>query len=261
MPAKTEITNVLIVGAGPTGLMLANWLARLSVDCVLIDAKSGPTRQSRALGVQARTMEIYDQLGLVDHVLKSAYVAEGVAPGFEDQAFGFIQFANIGSGVSPYPRLYILEQSRNEEILYANLQRLGGEVLFQHRLEELQEETADDGGSRVIATLQGPDGRMKRPTTSSSIRPMLEKVFGVTYESTSWFSTYNVHHRVAARFRDGPVLLAGDAGHVHSPVGAQGMNTGLQDSHNLAFKLAAVLIGEAPPSYLDRYAAERRPVA
>jgi hypothetical protein len=70
-----------------------------------------------------------------------------------------------------------------------------------------------------------------------------------------------VHHRVAAAFRDGPFFLAGDAAHVHSPVGAQGMNTGLQDAHNLAFKLADVLRGRRRDRWLDRYEAERRPVA
>ncbi|WP_026819041.1 FAD-dependent monooxygenase [Arthrobacter castelli] len=345
MPAVERTTDVLIVGAGPTGLMLANWLAKLGVDAILVDGKSGPTRESRALGVQARTMEIYDQLGVADQVLDEAYIAQGVAPGYQDKAFGFVRFANIGSGVSPYPHLYILEQSRNEKLLYSNLQRLSGAVLWQHRLQDLDQETADDGGSRVTVTLQGPDGEVTIrsrycvgtdgpssvvrklrgidfegrtnehtffvadaagveglvPTSinlrfgrkfflltfpmgsdghnrllgvvphgsddpaddvaESSIRPMLQRVFGVTYASTSWFSTYRLHHRVAAQFTDGPVLLAGDAGHVHSPVGAQGMNTGLQDSHNLAFKLGAVLKGEAPPSYLQRYEAERRPVA
>jgi hypothetical protein len=86
-------------------------------------------------------------------------------------------------------------------------------------------------------------------------------VFAVTYGTSRWFSTYRVHHRVAARFRDGAAFLAGDAAHVHSPVGAQGMNTGLQDAHNLACKIADVVSGKADEGYLDRYAAERRPVA
>jgi hypothetical protein len=85
--------------------------------------------------------------------------------------------------------------------------------------------------------------------------------FAVTYAESRWFATYRVHHRVAAKFRDGPFLLAGDAAHVHSPVGGQGMNTGLQDAHNLAFKLADVLRGRAGDAWLDRYEAERRPVA
>jgi hypothetical protein len=85
--------------------------------------------------------------------------------------------------------------------------------------------------------------------------------FAVTYATSRWFATYRVHHRVAATFRDGPFFLAGDAAHVHSPVGGQGMNTGLQDAHNLAFKLADVLRGRAGEAWLDRYEAERRPVA
>jgi hypothetical protein len=83
----------------------------------------------------------------------------------------------------------------------------------------------------------------------------------VTYDRSRWYATYKVHHRVAAAFRDGPFFLAGDAAHVHSPVGGQGMNTGLQDAHNLAFKLADVLHGRATDAWLDRYEAERRPVA
>ena len=97
--------------------------------------------------------------------------------------------------------------------------------------------------------------------TEAPVRATLERVFGVTYESALWFSTYRVHHRVAERFRQGPVFLAGDAAHVHSPVGAQGMNTGLQDAHNLACKIADVLRRGAPDAYLDRYEAERMPVA
>jgi hypothetical protein len=97
--------------------------------------------------------------------------------------------------------------------------------------------------------------------SEEAARTKMRDVFGVRYGSTSWFATYRVHHRVAERFRDGPVFLAGDAGHVHSPVGAQGMNTGLQDAHNLALKLVDVLSGRAGEEYLDRYDAERRPVA
>jgi hypothetical protein len=93
------------------------------------------------------------------------------------------------------------------------------------------------------------------------VRARLTAEFGVAYERSAWFSNYRVHHRLAARFRQGPVFLVGDAAHVHSPVGAQGMNTGLQDAHNLACKLADVIQGRRGPESLDRYEAERRPVA
>ncbi len=346
MSGQIEATDVLIVGAGPTGLMLANWLARLGVDCLLIDSKSGPTRESRALGVQARTMEIYDQLGIVTEVLAGSQIAEGIAPGYERKPFGYVRFLSLGSGTTPYPHIYIFEQSRNEQVLSENLKRLGTGVRWEQRLTGLQDEVTDDGGTAVVAAVEGPAGPARirarycvgtAGTSSavrklrqipfegstnehtfyvadahgvtglspasinlrfgseymllgfpmgegghdrllgsvrqgpghavddepveSSVRPMLQRVFGVNYDSSSWFSTYKVHHRVAADFRNGPVFLAGDAAHVPSPVGAQGMNTGLQDAHNLAFKLAAVVRGEAPDSYLDRYTAERRPVA
>jgi len=84
---------------------------------------------------------------------------------------------------------------------------------------------------------------------------------GLTCEGVDWFSGYRVHHRVAATFRKGPVFLAGDAGHVHSPVGGQGMNTGLQDAHNLALLLADVRQERLDAAALGRYEQERRPVA
>jgi 2-polyprenyl-6-methoxyphenol hydroxylase-like FAD-dependent oxidoreductase len=331
-------SDVLVVGAGPTGLMLADWLLRLGVSVTVVDGKSGPTRESRAMVLQARTMEIYDQLGIVDTVLDAAERAEALAPGFESRAFGRIPLGALGRGTTAYPWIYVLEQSRNEEILYAHLRELGGEVRWQHRLTAL---AADPAG--VEATITGPDGETTvrarfcvgadgsssavrqargiafegvtnahtfyvvdattvagliagavnmRPgrqdflltfpmagrdnwrligvvrdenaddqVTEDDVRSRLRRVFAVTYGPARWFATYRVHHRVAAAFRDGPVFLAGDAAHVHSPVGAQGMNTGLQDAHNLAFKLADVVQGRAGDGWLDRYEAERRPVA
>ena len=84
---------------------------------------------------------------------------------------------------------------------------------------------------------------------------------GLSIQACSWFSTYRIHHRAAERFRDHRCFLLGDAAHVHSPVGAQGMNTGLQDAHNLAWKLALVVQGRADDALLDSYEAERQPVA
>ena len=118
---------------------------------------------------------------------------------------------------------------------------------------------APGGHDRLLGTirLSGPGDTV----TEEAARAKLTSVFGVHYAASSWFSTYRISHRVAARFREGPVFLAGDAGHVHSPVGAQGMNTGLQDAHNLAIALAGVLRRGVDPSALDRYETERRPVA
>ncbi|MBT1001254.1 FAD-dependent monooxygenase [Paenarthrobacter sp. DKR-5] len=334
--------DVLVVGAGPTGLMLAVWLRRLRIDVVLVDGKSGPTRESRALALQARTMEIYEQLGLVSAVLAQVQPAAALRPGFERRALGVLPIGSLGTGLTPFPRLYMMEQSKTERLLGEELVRLGGTVHWDTRLEALTQHAAVDGTRQVTAEVGGPAGSTTITARycvgadggSSTVRrlcgipfegitnaqtfyvadavgvqgldhgsinlrfgsrnlllsfPMvgedhhrllgtvpddstldlsedaarriLKETFGVTYAERTWFSTYRIHHRVASAFRQGNVFLAGDAGHVHSPVGAQGMNTGLQDAHNLAFKLSDVLRGKAPDTYLDRYEAERRPVA
>jgi 2-polyprenyl-6-methoxyphenol hydroxylase-like FAD-dependent oxidoreductase len=332
-------TEVLIVGAGPTGLLLAAALAALHVDVVIVDGKAGPTRESRALVLQARTMEILDQLDLLDEVLAESRTAFFVSPGFERRSFGRVPVGRLGAGVSPFPGLHVLEQSQTERILTETLTERGTPVRWEHRLVGLTANTPNgveaviagpagsrsvtaaycvgaDGASSLVRKLCGipfegvtnehtfyvsdahevsglepaavnirfgtddflitfpmaPGGhdrllgtiRLSRTTeqvTEEAARAKLAAVFGVTYGTASWFSTYRISHRVAAHFRGGPVFLAGDAGHVHSPVGAQGMNTGLQDAHNLAFALASVLRRGADSSVLDRYEAERRPVA
>ncbi|MDQ0736166.1 FAD-dependent monooxygenase [Arthrobacter agilis] len=336
-----EDVEVLVVGAGPTGLMLANWLVKLGRRVLVIDGKDGPTVESRALGVHSRSMEIYDQLGVIDRVQGEAVRVESIRQGFEHAGFSPVPLGRLGQGITPYPGLYVLEQSANERILGENLRLLGGSVRWRHRLASLEQV---DGG--VLAVVGGPDGsstvrarfavgcdgasstvrslcgtafegttsrqsfylvdavgvRGLAPTsinvrlgatafllafpmrpagdgrtgqrligtagdddgatvTEEVARRRMAEGFGVTYEDSRWFSTYRVHHRIAAHFRTGSVFLAGDAAHVHSPVGAQGMNTGLQDAHNLAFKLDDVIRGTAPDAFLDRYEAERRPVA
>ena len=329
-----ENCDVLVVGAGPTGLMLANWLVKMGVTVVVADGKAGPTRESRALVVQARSLEIYDQLGVGGTVMAAARRATALAPGTGSRVFGRIAFGALGRHLTPYPWIEILEQSRNEEILYANLRELGSDVRWNAPVTAL---TAVDGGVeatvgdrtvrarycvgadgansivrkargiafegvtnphlfyvidagaagglvqgainvrpggedfllafpmggrsdwRLIGLARDSDGDGQ--ITEDDARARIKAGFAVTYGDSRWYATYKVHHRIAATFRDGPVLLAGDAAHVHSPVGGQGMNTGLQDAHNLAFKLADVLQGRAGESWLDRYEAERRPVA
>lgn len=343
-------TDVLVVGAGPSGLMLAVCLARLGVDAMIVDGKRGPTRESRALGVQARSMELYDQLGLVDRVLAERAPAVAVEPGWGTRVFGRLEFRGLGEGVSPYTEITVFEQSRNERLLTDALGDLGREVGWGYALEGLEVvgsgsagEEASGAGASVAATLAGPDGdvvvrarycvgadgshsRVReslgipfegvtneytyyiadaadvtglvgdavnlRFTTEhfllafpmggrrmrllgivrdrdldagghlpeANVRALLRPEFGVEYGETSWFTTYKVHHRLAARFRQGPCFLVGDAAHIHSPVGAQGMNTGLQEAHNLACALADVLVGGMPDARLDRYERERRPV-
>jgi hypothetical protein len=108
-----------------------------------------------------------------------------------------------------------------------------------------------------------PDMRGRSDLTFEDVIPSVRQEAGteLSFKACSWFSTYRIHHRRAARFRDGRCFVLGDAAHVHSPVGAQGMNTGLQDAYNLAWKLALVVSGRAGPALLDSYADERVPVA
>jgi 2-polyprenyl-6-methoxyphenol hydroxylase-like FAD-dependent oxidoreductase len=90
-----------------------------------------------------------------------------------------------------------------------------------------------------------------------AVRPVLEPLLGIEVEQVNWFSTYRVHHRVAGQFRTNRCFIAGDAAHIHSPAGGQGMNTGIGDAINLSWKLAHVLQGRADAALLDTYEAER----
>ncbi|BBY18710.1 FAD-dependent monooxygenase [Mycolicibacterium litorale] len=331
-------TDVLIVGAGPTGLMAALVLNRRGVPAVVVDRKAGPTRESRALAVQARTMEVYDQLGLAGTVAEKANAALRIQVGGSARAVG-PNLAALQDGFTRFPGIQIFEQSHNEELLVAALTAGGGDVHWRHRLLDLQDKSSAPEG-RVEALLEGPDGALLRvrarwcigadgaasavrrelnlpfegrtddatfwvadvrdvrgvPDDAVNIRPGKQTFtavfplgpgghvrllglaardtitqdealaavageFGLTHGPVEWFSTYRVHHRVSAKFRVGSIFLAGDAAHVHSPVGGQGMNTGLQDAHNLAMLLADVAQNRVDGRALDRYERERRPVA
>lgn len=330
---------VLIVGAGPSGLMMAAQLLRYGIQPVIIDSKKGPTDQSRALAVQARSMEIYRQMGLVDQILKEGESALEIKLHQNKQEIAFLSLKNIGEGMSKFPYIQIYEQSKNERLLldfltqnccpvYWNtslktltetanhtavilgdentaikltcdwligadgarsLVRKGLNISFdgdtyqqKFYLADLQLESGIDqnqanlflgdasfnaffpmngkGRFRLIGRL--PD-HLKEDANFDDVLFYLQKQlpFSLKVNSCNWFTTYNLHHRMASRFATKKCFLIGDAAHVHSPVGGQGMNTGLQDAYNLAWKLAGVIKNQIRQEILSSYAEERMPVA
>ena len=334
---------VLIVGAGPTGLALALALVKCGITPRIIDMKPGVVRESRAVGVQARTLEFYRQLGIADQVVSAGTQVGKIFMRRRGRAVTEIDVANFGSGLSTFPFILCLPQDEHERLLASHLAGLGVHVEWNRKLLTLQDTGTEvkarlagkdgdeeciahyvvgcDGGrSRVREELQLgfpgatsqktyfvadveatgdatdpvqaagsfsfcldaadfmlvlpargsgsyrligllPDGSTGGTTEFDDIRRTVEKTTGVHVDKVNWFSTYRVHHRVADHFGVGRVFVAGDAGHVHSPLGGQGMNTGIGDAVNLSWKLAAVLQHRADTSILDTYEAERIPFA
>jgi 2-polyprenyl-6-methoxyphenol hydroxylase-like FAD-dependent oxidoreductase len=330
-------TQVLIVGAGPTGLVLALWLAKLGVQVRLVDGNAEPGTTSRALAVQARTLELYRQLDLADAVVARGHKVPAVNLWVKGEPAARLPFETIGADLTPYAFLQIFPQDEHERLLIDRLAALGGAVERRTALIGFSE-----GKDHVVARLRGPDGQEVSCEATyiagcdgarSTVREIMGTGFpGGTYrqifyvadveaagpplngelhldldeadflgvfplagqgrarligtvrderadrantlrfedvsdrainnvkvkvEKVNWFSTYHVHHRVTEHFRKSRTFLLGDAAHIHSPAGGQGMNTGIGDAINLAWKLAAVLAGQAPDRLLDSYEAER----
>ncbi len=332
-------TDVLIIGAGPTGLSLACQLVRYGIDFVILEKKESVTPYSKAIGVQARTLEIYEQIGLARKAVERGTVAGKGRLLVGGEVRGELDFSNIGEGLSPYPYVLMLEQSKNERLLYEYLQSHRKEVLWQTELESFSQNDSGvmaqvkttDGSSQIIEAkyLVGCDGpkSLVRHTlglkfegstferifyvadaqidwefTHDALHVCLAKesfvvffplkgekryrIVGVFPEEFSkdegevlyeeiesrikelaeleldihdveWFSTYKVHTRHVSKFSQGRCFLAGDAAHIHSPAGAQGMNTGIQDGYNLAWKMALVVQGNADEKLLETYNEER----
>ena len=154
-------TEVLIVGAGPTGLMLANQLARHGVRTLIIDRHAGPSLQTRALGVQARTLEIYSHLGIVERALELGKRATGANFWAEGRLTARIPIGDIGRDLSPYPFLLILGQDDNERLMGDALRARGQTVRWNTELVGLAQDT-----SRVRATLKNADGTIGEVTAA-----------------------------------------------------------------------------------------------
>ena len=335
--SSTLDTDVLIVGAGPTGLVLALWLTSLGVRVRIFDKTAEPGTTSRALAVQARTLEFYSQLGIADAVIERGRKVIAAHLWASGKDVARLVFGDMGVGLSPFPYPLIFPQDEHERLLVSRLAAAGVEVARRTELVGFEEtkgyilahlkrpdgksETCraayiagcdgahsptrealkipfgggeyshvfyvadvegggpvmngevhvgldktdflavfplkEDGHARLVGTLRDEAEHKRENLTWNDVSTRVLQWMRVDVKHVNWFSTYRVHHRVAEHFRQGRAFLLGDAAHIHSPVGGQGMNTGIGDAVNLAWKLAAVLHGHAGASLLDSYEPER----
>lgn len=348
-PMRRGNCEVLVIGAGPTGLMAANLLKRSGVDVRIVDERAEGSRESRAFAVVARSMELFAQLGLAERVLDRGVLNPGIDFYVGGDHVGGLDYDRADSPDTPYPFIVLHPQSNTEAVLLEDLGRLGLAVERRTRATGLDQDgdgvttrVSGPGGEAAIrsAFVVGADGahstvrhalglsfegakyaqaflladcRVEWPadsgfdharfrvfmqgSTIALFLPLdganrsrvmvtdhsnkadlagtevvaldlgeLESAYreatglDVRLAEPVWTTRYRVHHRGVSRYGVGRVFVAGDAAHIHSPAGGQGMNTGLQDAANLAWKLAAVLRNGAPPDLLDTYDAERLPV-
>jgi len=330
-------STVLIAGAGPTGLVLALWLTRLGVRVRIIDKVAEPGTTSRALAVQARTLEFYSQVGLSKAIVDAAVRVPVINLWARSERAARVPVDTLGKGMSPFPYPLVYPQDAHERFLIQRLDELGVQVERPSELvrftqtgdcvsavikrangsqevyeaaylagcdgshsivretigagfpggtysgvfyvadvvgtgpvtnDELHIELDDAdfmlvlpmrgvGHLRLIGPAKWDDDRGQRELTFADIGQRVMNNLKLSISTVNWFSTYRVHHRVSSKFRDRRAFLVGDAAHVHSPVGGQGMNTGIADAVNLAWKLAAVLRGDSGESLLATYESER----
>ncbi|MFF7978041.1 FAD-dependent monooxygenase [Streptomyces sp. NPDC007901] len=332
-----DALDVLVVGAGPTGLTLGIDLARRGVDALVVEAGEKLFPGSRGKGIQPRTQEVFDDLG-VREAMRAAgglYPPRLVWKDGERQEAGPMFDAVAADEGAPYTEPLMVAQWRTQEVLYARLRELGGRVAFGRAVVDLEQDTEGvtvrfaDGTTaraRYVVAADGGRSAVRRAVgvgmTGESVDPSPYLVadlrvrgldrdhwhvfaggdgYGVALcplagtedfqlaaklpEGTDadlslegvrrlvtayaplaasdvtelhWASDFRPRAALADRFRAGRVLLAGDAAHVHSPAGGQGLNTSVQDAYNLGWKLGAVLGGRAPEGLLDTYEEERR---
>ncbi|AEV87316.1 FAD-dependent oxidoreductase [Actinoplanes sp. SE50] len=317
-------TTVAIVGAGPTGLLLAGDLAHAGVDVTVFERRSGTSNLTRAFGVHARTLEVLDARGLADEL---------IATGAKVARLRLFQQIRVDLSELPsrFPFLLITPQYNVERLLEERAVKAGARIVRGAELTGLdqgtltfgtQTVTADwvvgaDGvhsavrqaaglpfpGRSVLTSIMLADVRLatppddvlavnavgdafafvapfgdgwhrifawdrhhqvsdREPLTLDEVRAVTRRALGTDFGivESRWMSRFHSDERQVPSYRAGRVLLAGDAAHVHSPAGGQGMNTGLQDAANLSWKLAATVQGWAPAGLLDTYQAERHPV-
>jgi 2-polyprenyl-6-methoxyphenol hydroxylase-like FAD-dependent oxidoreductase len=342
--------DALIVGAGPTGLALAAQLQTFGVRFRIIDRLLDRTRESRALAVQARTLELLQMLGLGERLVARGNTSTRLKLHLEGRPVAAVTLGDIGAVDTRFPFILFVSQAETEAVLNDYLSASGVQIERGNELEAFEREDdglqcllkRDDGQQERLHTrfLVGCDGAhsvvrkqsgiafeggsypqdfalgdveadgplepnainsfaggggvamffpLGRPTTWRVIAMAADKqsererrsspgIVGdlqlselqalvdpptaraIRLRDPAWLTRFHLHHRQTASYRRGNVFLAGDAAHIHSPVGAQGMNTGIQDAWNLGWKLGLVAGGLADNRLLDTYEAERWPV-
>jgi 2-polyprenyl-6-methoxyphenol hydroxylase-like FAD-dependent oxidoreductase len=327
-------TDILIVGAGPVGLFLANECARRGLKWRLVEQRSAQSEHSKALAIFPRTLEIFDMAGVVDPFLKMANRVTSVAVIEGQRRLAHMRFE---PDQTPYPFVAMVPQDVTERLLVQQLLARDGRVEYDTsfisaaeqadrviaRLEQygqqsevnakyvvgcdgahsavrhllnLPFEGAEYNDSFILADVETNDAlpedelqlcpsefgpvaifpmsanRRRVVATVDRVEgdaPALDLVQEILHQrgpagfeasALHWSSYFRIHHRQAAMMRVGRMFIAGDAAHIHSPFGGQGMNTGLHDAWNLVWKLDLAVRGRATDNLLDSYTAERRPV-
>ncbi len=349
------VLDVLIIGAGPTGLMMAAEVSRHGLTCRIIDKEKGPCEKSKAIAIQARTLEVFDHIGISPAFLAEGLKVRAANPISRKSPITHISFESLDS---PFPFILAIEQSKTEKILGDHVLSFGVKVERQTELKSLHQTHTG-----VDATLyHTPSGKEEKITASWVIgcdgahslarktcnlpfegrsfadvfsladvyihwhyphdelfgfldskgvmaaiplpgknryrlifqlkrcrkffqkkhfflskkfaaetladpsieetEAMLDKYVGknIKISHPTWMANFHINSRMVKNYRKGKIFLAGDAAHIHSPIGGQGMNTGIQDAFNLAWKLALVLKKKANMDLLDTYQEERHHV-
>lgn len=336
MTAKTQ---VVIIGAGPTGLSMAAQLLRYDIDFIILEKNEKTTPLSKAVVVQARSLEIFRELGLADKALREGQVTTALNLFYKGKQLTGINLSGLGEGSSVFPYALSLEQSKTEKLLADHLQANGKTISWSSTLDRFEQNgegvkvfyRGNDGKEHVIEAeyLVGCDGagslvrhelgltfngdteakifyvadvELSSPVINrnelfiflikkgfvlffpmegkkhyrivgilpgatdpdkhyqfSDVESSIRESIGVTvkFDELRWFSSYKVHSRKANSFATGRCFIAGDAAHIHTPAGGQGMNTGIQDAYNLAWKIAYTIRYKAAPLVLQSYASER----
>lgn len=324
--------DVIVVGAGPTGLLLAGDLAAAGVSVSILEKRDTESNLTRAFAVHARTMETMDARGLADRLadtgsrepslvlmgrarlllseLDSRFPYVLITPQYESEKLlreraeangaviesgstvtGLRQDADrveldvdTADGPATRTAAYVVgcdgvhsAVRRELGLPFPGRLAAGSIVLADVRLADPPQETPavnsgrsgfgfiapfGDGWYRVIARRAGDTTADDVPVDFEDLRALVADIFGTDFgmHDPRWTSRFHSDERQAPSYRIGRVFLAGDAAHVHSPAGGQGMNTGMQDSANLGWKLAATVQGRAPEGLLDSYESERHPV-